>query len=168
MTLYKLFWKLTKEKFTLMKLILEEQQKYLQSFNHNATYRPMNPDTDVTYKTVNLFSSDKCFIYFISHSMKSAQQCLYNSGKGRYTGDMRRDDMFILWNRISAIFIKIENAVYTSFQKSTILFINGLISDIMNIQNNQSLEFEWPPMLAQHRSVNDRRFSWLHVFLSFF
>ena len=26
----------------------------------------MNRDTDVTYKTVNIFSSDKCFICFIS------------------------------------------------------------------------------------------------------
>ena len=49
-----------------MRLILEEQQKYLQSFTNNATYHPMNPDTDVTYQTVNLFSSNKCFIYFIS------------------------------------------------------------------------------------------------------
>ena len=39
-------------------------------------------------------------------------------------------------------FMKIENTVYTSFQNSTLLFINGLIFDIMNIQNNQSLEFE--------------------------
>ena len=51
-------------------------------------------------------------------------------------------------------FMKIENAVYTSFQNSTLLFINGLIFDIMNIQNNQSLEFEWIPMLAPLRSVN--------------
>ena len=49
-----------------MRLILEEQQKYLQSFINNATYHPMNPDADVTYQTVNLFSSDKCFTYFIS------------------------------------------------------------------------------------------------------
>ena len=49
-----------------MRLILEEQQKYLQSFINNATYHPMNPDADVTYQTVNLFSSGKCFIYFIS------------------------------------------------------------------------------------------------------
>ena len=49
-----------------MRLILEEQQKYLQSFTNNATYHPMNPDADVTYQTVNLFSSDKCFICFIS------------------------------------------------------------------------------------------------------
>ena len=40
------------------------------------------------------------------------------------------------------LFKKIENVVYTSFQNSMFLFINGLIFDIMNIQNNQSLEFE--------------------------
>ena len=50
----------------LMRLFWEEQQKYLQSSQNNATYHPMNPDTDVIYQTVNLFSSDKCFIYFIS------------------------------------------------------------------------------------------------------
>ena len=33
-------------------------------------------------------------------------------------------------------FMKIENTVYTSFQNSTLLFINELIFDIMNIQNN--------------------------------
>ena len=26
----------------------------------------MNPDANITYQTVNLFSSGKCFIYFIS------------------------------------------------------------------------------------------------------
>ena len=45
-----------------MRLFWEEQQKYLQSSQNNATYHPMNPDTDVTYQTVNLFSSNKCFI----------------------------------------------------------------------------------------------------------
>ena len=43
-----------------MRLILEEQQKYLQSFISNAIYHPINPDADVPYQTVNLFSSDKC------------------------------------------------------------------------------------------------------------
>ena len=49
-----------------MRLILEEQQKYLQSFINNAINHPMNPSADVTYQTVNLFSFDKCFIYVIS------------------------------------------------------------------------------------------------------
>ena len=49
-----------------MRLILEEQQKYLQSFINNVTYHPMSPDADVTYQTVDLFSSENCFIYFTS------------------------------------------------------------------------------------------------------
>ena len=37
-----------------MRLFWEEQQKYLQSSQNNATYHLMNPNTDVTYQTVNL------------------------------------------------------------------------------------------------------------------
>ena len=59
-------WNWPKEKFTLYEVILKEQQKYLQSFINNSTYHPINHDADVTYQTVNLFISDKCFIYFIS------------------------------------------------------------------------------------------------------
>ena len=66
-------------------------------------------------------------------------------------------------------FIKVGNAVYTSYQKSTALLINGFIFDMMNTQNNQSLEFEWKPMLARIRSVNDQKFSWLcNIFLKLF
>ena len=45
-----------------MRLILEEHKKYLQSFINNAIYHPMNPDADVTYQAVNLFSSDKVYL----------------------------------------------------------------------------------------------------------
>ena len=48
-----------------MRLILEAA-KISTTFINNATYHPMNPDADVTYQTVNFFSSDKCFVYFIS------------------------------------------------------------------------------------------------------
>ena len=33
-------------------------------------------------------------------------------------------------------FKKLQNAAYTSFQNSMLLFINGFIFDLMNIQNN--------------------------------
>ena len=46
-----------------IRLFWKEQQKYLQSSQNNATYHPVNPNTVI----------------------KSAQHCLYNSGKGRYT-----------------------------------------------------------------------------------
>ena len=49
------------------------------------------------------------------------------------------------------------------------LFISGFIFDIVNVQNNQSLEFEWKPMSATLRSVSDQRFSWLqNAFLKSF
>ena len=96
-----------------MRLILEEQQKYLQPFINNATYYPMNPDADVTYQTVNLFSSDKWFIHFISdvqYYIRSNQHNIVCTIPvkvdvlhtcSRY---MWSNDMFVLWNRISAIF----------------------------------------------------------------
>ena len=97
----------------------------------------MNPDADVTYQTFNLFSSEKCFIYFISdvrHYIRHNTIC---------TIPVKVDVLdtcgaiaFLLFS------MKIENAVYTSFQNSMLLFINKLIFDIMNIQNNRSLEFE--------------------------
>ena len=71
--------------------------------------------------------------------MKSAQHCLHSSSRcTRYMWS----NMFALSNRISATFVKIENIVYTSFQNSRLLFINELIFDIMDIENNNSLEFE--------------------------
>ena len=60
---------------------------------------------------------------------------------------------------------KTENAANTSFQNSTLLFINGLILDIMKIQNTQSLEFESIPMLAPLRSAFSIEVS--HGFLLF-
>ena len=44
-----------------MRKFWEQQQKYLQSSQINATYHPMNPDTGVKYETVNLFNSDNFF-----------------------------------------------------------------------------------------------------------
>ena len=66
-----------------IRLFWELQQKYLQSSQNNYRYHPMNPDTDVTYQIVNLFSSDKGFIYFILWNYISAifyedrECCLY-------------------------------------------------------------------------------------------
>ena len=116
---------------------------------------------------------------------KSVQHCPYNSGKDRWNQhntvctilvkiDVLHTYGAIICSYFGIVFLllfkKIENAVYTSFKNSILLFINGLIFDIMNIQNYQSLEFEWVPMLAPFiRSVNDWRFPWLcNVFIKSF
>ena len=98
-----------------MRLILEEQQKYLQSFINNATYHPMNPNADVTYQKVNLFSSDKCFIYFISDVLRyipSYLTILVMVDVFHTCGAMICSHFGIVF---LVFFIKIENTVYTSF-----------------------------------------------------
>ena len=61
----------------------------------------MNPDTDATYQTVNLFSSDKSFIYFILMSDITFNEISTTLSiqfwyKGRYTRYMWSNDVFIL------------------------------------------------------------------------
>ena len=126
-------------KMVALRLISEEQQKYLQSFINNATYHPMNPDADVTYQTVNLCSSDKCFICFnsrVPHYMR------WNQHKTVCTILVKVDVLDTCGAMICSyfgitfllFFTKIENA----FRNSTLLLINGSIFAIINIQDNQS------------------------------
>ena len=104
------------------------------------------------------------------HLMKSAQHCLYKSSIKVDVFDTC-GAMICSYSGIAFLlfFTKIENGVYTYCQNSTLLFINGLIFDIMSTQNNQSLEFEWKSMLAPLGSVNDQVSSWIrNVFLKLF
>ena len=75
--------------------------------------------------------------------MKPAQYCLYNSVIKVDILDTCAA-MICSYFGIAFLlfFIRIENAVYTSCQNSVLLFINGLTFDIMNTQNNHSLESE--------------------------
>ena len=46
----------------------------------------LNADTDVVYRKIIFFSEDKHYIYFISdprHLLKTARNCLNNSGSGK-------------------------------------------------------------------------------------
>ena len=138
-------------------------------------YDPMNPDADFTYQRVNLFNSDKRFMYFISDVPHYIR---WNQHNAACTILVKVDvldtcgAMICLYSGTAFLlfFMKIENTVYTSSQNSMLLFINWLIFDIMNIQNNQSLESEWVPMLGPFiRSVNGWRFPWLrNVFVKSF
>ena len=128
-------------------------------FHYNSKVRIYHCSTCI--KHIYLYQNCIVLCWF-----KSAQHCLHNSVKDRCTqyicGAMICSYFGITF---VLLFKKIENAVYTCFQNSMLLFINGFIFDIMNIQNNQSLEFEWVPMLAPFiRSVNDWRFPWLRMF----
>ena len=95
--------------------------------------------------------------------MKWVQHCLYNSGIKVDILDTCGAMICSYFGIAFLFFIKIENTVYTSCQNSTLLFINELIFDIVNTQNNQSLEFQWKPIMLAPLiiNVNDRTFSWL-------
>ena len=145
----------------------------------------MNPDADFAYQTVNLFSSDKCFICFICNcphyiwwnSITTAKYehiiAPHVSSASIFTRIVL-DTCGAICSYFGIVFMllfkKIESAVYTCFRNSMLLFINRFIFDIINIQNNHSLEFEWVPMLAPFiRSVNNWRFPWLrNVFVKSF
>ena len=61
---------------------------------------------DVVYRTVNLYSSDRS-IYFFSdapHLVKTARNCLYNSGFGLSTRYMWNDGDFIIWQHIIQLY----------------------------------------------------------------
>ena len=99
-----------------MRLFWEEQQKYLPSQN-NATYHPMNSDTYVTYQTVNLFSSYKCFVCLISNY---PHYIWWNRHSTFYA-------ILVKVDILDTFFMKIENVVYRSCQNTMVLFINELV-----------------------------------------
>ena len=118
-----------------MGLILEEQQKYLQSFISNATYHSKNPDADVTYQTVNLFSFEKNVIYFISYVSHYIRPNRHNTVCATHVKVDVLDTcgaMICSYFGIAFLlfFMKIENTFHISFQNNTLLFINKLIFDI--------------------------------------
>ena len=82
-------------------------RKLFRMHFHMTQDDEMNIDTDVTYRTPNLFSPDKHFVYFISdapHLLKTARNSLYHSGSGRYTRYMWNNGAFLIWNHVSEIF----------------------------------------------------------------
>ena len=100
---------------------MEEEQKYLKSFISNTTYHPMNPDADATYQTVNLFSSCKCFIYFISdvsHFIRSNQ-----------------------YNTVCKILVKLD-VLYTCGAMICLYFGIALLLFSMKIENTVHI-FSW-------------------------
>ena len=168
MTLNQLFWKLTKEKF-------HPSWGYFGRSSKNI-YNLLKIMLHITLWTLILMLHIRQSICLVLTNVLSTSFLMFHI---RYIG--HTFDTHSILDTYGAMIcscfrtafllcvIKIENAVYKSCQNSTLFFINRLIFHIMNIQNNQSLKFEWKPMLAPLRSVTDWRFAWLHnAFLKYF
>ena len=90
-------WNWPKENLPFMRLILEEQQKYL----HSSIILHINPWTLMLMLHIRqsiYFWQMFYLIHFWCSTLHSME------GKGRCTQYMLSNDMFVLWNCISAIF----------------------------------------------------------------
>ena len=98
---------------------------------------------DVVYKTINLFAPSR-FIYFfadIPHLMKTARNCLYNSGSGSRSRLMWNDGQYLLFKHIADLYYRdqavalhvlpkltLENIVLTSFSKMKVKLATQVLS----------------------------------------
>lgn len=93
-------------------------------------------DKDVTYKTKNRFSTDNRYIHFISdppHLMKTARNCLSNSGAGRNSRYMWNNGN-ILWSHISDAFYNDQESGLHYLPKLTTEHIKLTPYSVMNVK----------------------------------
>ena len=95
-------------------------------------------ECDVVYKTPNLFAMSR-FIYFFAnspHLIKTARNCLNNSGSGSHSCYMCNDGKYLLWRHIASLYysdqefalhtlpkLTLDHVVLTSYSKMKVIMI---------------------------------------------
>ena len=95
-----------------------------------------NIDIDVTYKVKNLLSPNRS-IYFISdppHLIKTARNCLHNSGSGRHTRYMWNNGLHVLWSHITDIFYEDRECGLHLLPKLTYDHVKLSSYSVMNVR----------------------------------
>ncbi len=93
---------------------------------------------DVVYKTPNLFAMSR-FIYFFAdspHLIKTARNCLFNSGSGSCSRYMWNDGKHLLWRHITSLYysdqefalhtlpkLTLDHIVLTSYSKMKVIIM---------------------------------------------
>ena len=83
---------------------------------------------DVVYRAKNIHAKENRFMYFfcdVPHLIKTARNCISNSGSGRATRFMWNNGFFILWSHISHL--------YHDDLESGLKIVNKLTSDHINL-----------------------------------
>lgn len=96
-----------------------------------------NPEVGVIYFTQNLYSVEIRYIYFISdvpHLLKTARNCLYNSGAGKQTRYMWNNGYHVLWNHISKLFYEDQECGLHLLPKLTYDHIKLTSYSLMNVR----------------------------------
>ena len=97
----------------------------------------LNADTVVVYRTIISFSEDKRYIYFISdppHLLKTARNCLNNSGSGKGFRFMWNGGLFLIWNHISDIFLEGQESALELLPKITYEHVYLTPYSVMNVR----------------------------------
>ena len=123
-------------------LVNDGASPYRKLFNLHVKLA-LDRKRDVVYKTINLFAPSR-FIYFfadIPHLMKTARNCLYNSGSGSRSRLMWNDGQYLLFKHIADLYYRdqavalhvlpkltLENIVLTSFSKMKVKLATQVLS----------------------------------------
>ena len=90
-------------------------------FNLHSNLTGEDPKARHAYKTQNVFAMS-CFIFFADspHLMKTARNCLYNSGSGSCSRLMRNDGNYLLFRDIANVFYSDQELALHSVPKLTL------------------------------------------------
>ena len=115
-----------------------------------------NVNCDVVLKTLNLFATSRRFIYFFvdsPHLIKTARNCLYNSGSGTCSRFMWNDGRYLLFRHIADLFYKdqalhvlpkltLEHIVLTSYSKMKVNLATQVLSQSVAIALEEADNYE--------------------------
>ena len=90
-------------------------------FNLHSNLIGEDPNHDIVYKTQNVFAMSR-FIFFADspHLMKTARNCLYNSGSGSCSRHMWNDGNYLLFRHIANLFYGDQELALHSLPKLTL------------------------------------------------
>ena len=98
---------------------------------------------NVVYRTRSLFATDERYVYFFSdlpHLVKTARNCLYNSGSGKCTRYMWNSGFHLLWSHISNFYNENLNYGLKLVPKLTYEHISLSPYSVMNVREPQVAE----------------------------
>ena len=123
---------------------------------------------DVVYQTINLFAPSRFFFADIPHLMKTARNCLYNSGSGSRSRLMWNDGQYLLFKHIADIFywdqavalhvlpkLTLEHIVLTSFSKMKVKLATQVLSRSVALALEESGNSEVLGIAEFCRMMND-------------
>ncbi len=139
-------------------------------FNLHSNLVAEEPKQDIVYKTLNVFAMS-CFIFFFAdspHLLKTATNCLYNSGSGSRSRLMWNDGNYVLFRHIANLFysdqelalhslpkLTLDHIVLTSYSKMKVKLATQVLSKSVAIALEESGDEEVLGTAKFCRMMND-------------